>query len=85
MVRIHIIQRIKLFAPNQCLLDPPPCGVECLDVIRKLVTNGEEHPEGVRQETEIFWIAPKDLDEKPTLNEWVGETRVDLVLPPPTQ
>ena len=83
IVRIHNIPRRKLLAPDQCLLDPPPCGIECLDVICKSDTNGEEHTEGVRQETEMCWIGSKEFDEKPILNEWVGETRFDLVLPHP--
>ena len=82
MLRVHTIPRKKLFAPNWCLLDPPPCGIGSLDVIRKAITHGEEHLEGVRQETEDFWIGPKALDEKPTLDEWIGETRFALVLPP---
>ncbi len=39
----------------------------------KSITNGEGHPEGVRQETGGFRIGSKEFDEKPTLNEWVGE------------
>ena len=83
MVRTHVIPKRKLLAPDQCLLDPPSCGIGCLDVIRKSVTKREKHPEGVRQETDRFWIGPKESDGKPTFNERVGETRVDLVLLPP--
>ena len=82
MVRAHNIPRNKLFAPNPCLLDPRPCGMGCLDVVREPVTNDGEHPEGVRRENDDFWIGSKEFDAEPTPNEWIGEIRFELAFAP---
>ena len=82
LVRVHRIPRRTTFSPAHCE-EECPFDLESLDLTRLSCTNGQENLEGIPRETRDCWCGSKAYDEKPSMHEWVGETRFDFLHPEP--
>ncbi len=80
LVRVHRRPRRTTFSPAHCE-DECPFDLESLDLTRLTCTNGQENIEGKPRETRDCWCGSEAYDVKPTMHEWVGETRFDFLHP----
>jgi len=70
VVRIHSKPRTTHFDPTECS-DPPPVAVDCIDVVRQMVTDLENEDEKI---VDDVWDGTSAC-RRPLSESWLGEAR----------